>query len=165
LLSRKASLRYFSTRAFRTLFWSTQTFSQDEVYWVIPQPDISTISGYKSTSGQGISASLKRALKKHSPLVGLGHIAQHSYCTNTTCSTSVNARLDLILEASNDDNDDICLGSGLTATRIIQPGEQIYISYSGDNSIEDEWEDIFKSKCYCCTSRSEYDNHNNPRLE
>jgi hypothetical protein len=52
--------------------------SQDEVYWIIPQPDISTISGYKTTSGQGISASLKRALKKHSPLFGLGHIAQHS---------------------------------------------------------------------------------------
>jgi hypothetical protein len=129
--------------------------SQDEVYWVIPQPDISTISGYKSTSGQGISAPLKRALKKHSPLVGLGHIAQHSCCTNTTCSTSVNARLGLIIEASNDDNDDICLGTGLTATRTIQPGEQIYISYSGDNSIEDEWENIFKSKCYCCTCRGE----------
>ena len=80
--------------------------SQDEVYWVIPQPDISTISGYKSTSGQGISAQLKKALKKRSPLFGLGHIAQHSCCTNTTCSTSVNARLGLILEASNDDNDD-----------------------------------------------------------
>ncbi len=104
---------------------------------------------------RGISAPLRTALKKRSPLFGLGHIAQHSCCKNTTCSTSVNARLGLILEDSNDDDDDTCLGAGLTATRIIQPGEQIYISYSGDNSIEDEWENIFKSKCYCCTCRGE----------
>ena len=52
--------------------------TQDEVYWVIPQPDIVTISGHKSISGHGISTSLKKTLKKHSPLVGSGHIAQHS---------------------------------------------------------------------------------------
>jgi hypothetical protein len=44
---------------------------------------------------------------------------------------------------------------GLTATRTIQPGEQIYVSYSGDKNIGDEWEDIFKSKCYCCACRGE----------
>ena len=52
--------------------------SQDEVYWVIPQPDIVTISGHKSISGHGISTALKKALQKHSPLVGSGHISQHS---------------------------------------------------------------------------------------
>ncbi len=107
-------------------------FSQDEVYWVIPQPDILTISGH------GISTSLKKTLQKHSPLIGSGHIAQHSCCSIKTCSTSMNARLGLILEASNDDNDDICLGAGLTATRTIQTGEQFCVSHAGDSSIEDE---------------------------
>jgi hypothetical protein len=129
--------------------------SQDEVYWVIPQPDIVTISGHKSISGHDISTALKKTLQKHSPLVGSGHIAQHSCCTSKTCITSINARLGLILEASNDDNDDICLGEGLTETRTIQPGEQIYVSYAGDNNIEDEWEDIFKIKCYCYACRGE----------
>jgi hypothetical protein len=103
--------------------------------------------------GQNISTLLKRALQEHSPLIGSGHIAQHSCCSNNTCSTSINARFGLILETSNDDNDDTCLGTGLTATRTIQPGEQIYVSYTGDSSIEDAWEDIFKSKCYCCACR------------
>ena len=125
------------------------TGSPDEIYWVLPTPDIETISGH------GISGSLRGALQQRSPLIGSGHIAQHSCCTNTTCSTSTNARLGLILEASNNDNDDICLGAGLTATRAIQPGEQVYVSYAGDGNIADAWEDIFKTKCYCCACRGE----------
>ncbi len=105
------------------------------------------VSGLIETiSGQNIPTSLKRALREHSLLIGSAHIVQHSCCSNKTCSTSINARLGLILEVSNDDNDDICLGAGLTATRTIQPGEQIYVSYASDSSIEDTWEDIFKSK-------------------
>jgi hypothetical protein len=34
--------------------------------------------------------------------------------------------------------------------RAIQPGEQIFVSYTGDNNIADTWEEIFKCKCYCC---------------
>ncbi len=116
---------------------------------ILPPPDIETISG------QNIPTSLKRALRKHSLLIGSGHITQHSCCSNKTCSTSINARFGLILEVSNDDNDDICLGAGLTATRTIQPGEQIHVSYAGDSSIEDVWEDIFKNKSYCCACRGE----------
>jgi hypothetical protein len=103
----------------------------------------------------GISGSLRGALQQRSPLIGSGHIAQHSCCTNTTCSTSTNARLGLILEVSNNDNDDICLGAGLTSTRAIQPGDQVYVSYAGDGNITDAWEDIFKSKYYCCACRGE----------
>jgi hypothetical protein len=63
-----------------------------------------------------------------SPLIGSGHIPQHSCCTKNTCSTSTNSWLGLILEDSNNDNEDTYLGVGLTTTRAIQPGEQIYVS-------------------------------------
>lgn len=37
--------------------------------------------------------------------------------------------------------------------RGIQPGEQIFVSYTGDNNIADTWEEIFKCKCYCSVCR------------
>ena len=50
----------------------SSTGSPDEAYWILPPPDIETISG------QNIPTSLKRALREHSLLIGSGHIAQHS---------------------------------------------------------------------------------------
>jgi hypothetical protein len=40
------------------------------------------------------------------------------------------------------------MGVGIVATRPISQGEQIFISYSGDDTIEDTWGEIFR--CYCC---------------
>jgi hypothetical protein len=31
----------------------------------------------------------------------------------------------------------------------------VYVSYAGDGNIADAWEDIFKTKCYCCACRGE----------
>jgi hypothetical protein len=125
----------------------SSTDSPDEVYWILSPPDVETISIQKT------SVSLKRALQQRSPLIGSGHIAQHSCCTNITFITSTNARFGLILECSNNDNEDTCLGTDLTVMRTIQPGEQIYGSYTGDSDISDDWEDIFKCKCYYCACR------------
>ena len=46
----------------------SSTGSPDEAYWILPPPDIETISG------QNIRTSLKRALREHSLLIGSGHI-------------------------------------------------------------------------------------------
>jgi hypothetical protein len=40
------------------------------------------------------------------------------------------------------------MGVGIVATRPISQGEQIFISYSGDDTIEDTWGEIFR--CYFC---------------
>ena len=40
------------------------------------------------------------------------------------------------------------MGVGIVATRPINQGEQIFISYSGDDAIKDTWGEIFQ--CYCC---------------
>jgi len=58
------------------------------------------------------------------------------------------------MEASNNDNEDRCLGAGVTSTRTIQPGEQIFVSLSGDSNIAEAWEEIFRCKCYCCACSS-----------
>ena len=63
----------------------SSTGSPDEAYWILPPPDVETISR------QAISGSLKRALQQCSPLIGSDHLDQHSCCTKNTCSTSTNA--------------------------------------------------------------------------
>ena len=40
------------------------------------------------------------------------------------------------------------MGVGIVSTRPINQGEQIFISYSGDETIEDTWGEVFS--CYCC---------------
>ena len=40
------------------------------------------------------------------------------------------------------------MGVDIVSTRPISQGEQIFISYSGDETIEDTWGEVFS--CYCC---------------
>jgi hypothetical protein len=47
------------------------------------------------------------------------------------------------LKTGNDEEDQ-CMGVGVVSTRPIGQGEQIFISYSGDEKIEDTWGDIFR---------------------
>jgi hypothetical protein len=110
-------------------------------YWISPHQDVKIISSKASKA-------LKKALEYRSRLKGAGQAAQHSCCTQSSCSTSINAELGLIMRTSGTDDEDECLGAGLFATRAIRTGEQIYASYSKD--ITKDWESTFGCKCYCC---------------
>ena len=112
-----------------------------DTYWISPHQDVNIIS-------RRASKALKRALELRSRLKGTGQAAQHSCCTQPSCSTSINAELGLIMRTSGNDDDDECLGAGLFATRAIRTGEQIYVSYSED--IAKDWESTFGCRCYCC---------------
>ncbi len=94
-------------------------------YWISPHQDVKIISSKASKA-------LKKALEYRSRLKGAGQAAQHSCCTQSSCSTSINAELGLIMRTSGTDDEDECLGAGLFATRAIRTGEQIYASYSKD---------------------------------
>jgi len=50
----------------------SSTSPTHETYWILPQPDVITISE------QGISKSLKTAFQNRSELIDEGHIAQHT---------------------------------------------------------------------------------------
>ena len=139
---------------FAELYSATQTSSRgvkcqytyrestgSDTYWISPHQDDKIISNKASKA-------LKKALEFRSSLKGAGQAAQHSCCTQPTCSTSINAELGLIMRSSGNDDEDECLGAGLFATRAIRTGGQIYVSYSDD--ISKEWESTFGCRCYCC---------------
>jgi hypothetical protein len=110
--------------------------------WIVPQPDKLILLSQKPPT------QLVQALSNPSILQGHGHMAQHSCCKRSECQTSTNARLCLIFQASGNDEEDQCMGVGVVSTRTISQGEQIFISYSGDETIEDTWGEVFR--CYCC---------------
>ena len=111
-------------------------------FWIIPQPDKDVLLT------RGPPAELTQALSNPSILQGQGHMAQYSCCKRADCRTAVNTCLTLIFQASGNDEEDQCVGVGIVATRPIGQGEQIFISYSGDNTIKDTWGEIFQ--WYCC---------------
>ena len=111
-------------------------------FWIIPQPDKAVLLALNPP------AKLRQALLNPTILQGNGHMAQHSCCTRADCQTSINAGLSLIYQASGNDEEDQCRGVGIVATRPINQGEQVFISYSGDEKIEDTCGGIFG--CYCC---------------
>jgi hypothetical protein len=111
-------------------------------FWVVPPPDKSTLLAQNPPAG------LVQALSTSSTLRGQGHMAQHSCCKLDACRSSRNSHLCLIFQESGNDEEDRCLGVGIVSTRSIDQGEQIYISYSGDDDIKNTWGQIFE--CYCC---------------
>jgi hypothetical protein len=112
-----------------------------DTYWTSPDQDVKIISSKASKA-------LKNALEFRSILKGAGQSAQHSCCTQPSCSTSINSELGLIMRTSGNDDEDECLEAGLFATRAIRTGEQIYVTYSED--ITKDWESTFDCRCYCC---------------
>ena len=121
--------------------YTYQESTGSDTYWISPHQDVKIISNKASKA-------LKKALEFRSILQGAGQAAQHSCCTQLSCSTSINAELGLIMRTSGNDDEDECLGAGLFATRTIRTGEQIYVSYSED--IAKDWEPTFGCRCYCC---------------
>jgi hypothetical protein len=111
-------------------------------FWIIPQPDKAVLLT------RDPPAELIQALSNPSTLQGHGHMAQHSCCKRADCQTSINTGLSLIFQASGNDEEDQCMGVDIVATRPINQGEQIFISYSGDEKIKDTWGEIFR--CYYC---------------
>ncbi len=114
-------------------------------FWVVPPPDKTILLA------QNPPAKLVQALSNPSNLRGQGHMAQHSCCKRDACRSSRNSHLCLIFQTSGNDEEDKCLGVGIVSTRSIAQGEQIYISYSGDDDIKNSWGQIFQ--CYCCYCR------------
>jgi hypothetical protein len=112
-----------------------------DTYWISPHQDVKIISSKASKS-------LKKDQEFRSILKGAGQSAQHSCCTQPSCSTSINTELGLIMRTSGNDDEDECLGTGLFATRAIRTGEQIYVSYSEDTA--KDWKSTFGCRCYCC---------------
>jgi hypothetical protein len=100
---------------------SYQESTGSDTYWISPHQDVKIISNKASKA-------LKKALEFRSILKGAGQAAQHSCCTQLSCSTSINSELVLIMRTSGNDDEDECLGAGLFATRTIRTGEQIYVS-------------------------------------
>jgi hypothetical protein len=110
--------------------------------WIVPHPDNLILLSQKPPK------QLVQALSNPSILQGHGHMAQHSCYKRSECHTSTNARLCLIFQSSGNDEEDQCMGVVVVSTRPISQGEQIFISYSGDETIEDTWGEVFR--CYCC---------------
>ena len=106
-------------------------FQDGDFYWIIPQQDRDILLAEKP------HRTVVNALANHSALGGAGHLAQHSCCSQVGCRSSVNAKIALVFQSPGNDEEDVCLGAGLVATRHIQRGEQIFIKYSGDEDIED----------------------------
>jgi len=119
--------------------------SNDHV-WIVSQTDKIILLSQHPTKP------LREALARSSILHEHGHMTQHSCCKRENYQTSINARLCLIFEASGNDEDDQCMVVGIVSTRPINQGEQIFISYSGDENIADTWGDIFR--CYCCSCQT-----------
>jgi hypothetical protein len=111
-------------------------------FWIVPHPDKSILLT------QNPPVELVQALSTPSILQGQGHMAQHSCCKHADCQTSINACLCLIFQTSGNDEEDQHMGVVIVSTRPINQGEQIFIRYSGDDTIEDTWGEIFR--CYCC---------------